>query len=71
MANPNCLKCKHYFVTWNQYTPHGCRRYGIQSRQLPSLVVVSAGSGECQGFEEKKRPEEKKTGLDLSRDDLW
>jgi hypothetical protein len=71
MSKPNCSQCRHFFITWNTQTPHGCRRYGIQSREQPSKVVAMAGAGDCQGFEAKKRAEAAKSELDLNRKDLW
>jgi len=71
MEKPNCRDCKHYFVTWNQRTPNGCRRYGIESKENPSVIVHSAGMGDCQGYEAKRSKELKKTPLDLNSKDLW
>lgn len=71
MDKPNCSQCRHYYITWDQRTPNGCRRFGIQSKARPSDVVASAGMGDCQGFEAKRKPVEKAKGLDLNRDDLW
>lgn len=53
MEKPLCRNCRHYFITFEAQTPYGCRKFGIKSRQVPSLAVASAGSGECQGFEPK------------------
>ena len=71
MSKPNCSQCRHFYITWNAKTPNGCRRYGIESKERPSAIVMAAGMGECQGFEPKKRPETEKSGLDLNRKDLW
>ncbi|MDR1313119.1 MAG: uracil-DNA glycosylase [Deltaproteobacteria bacterium] len=38
--------CVHYYVTWEQNTPHGCRALGFKSRQVPS-VEVRRNSGEA------------------------
>ncbi len=57
MENKRCSQCKHYFITWNQGTPYGCKLYGIMSRQEPKIAVKNAGSGDCQGFSPKKAPE--------------
>lgn len=70
MERPKCQQCRHFFITWDQKTPHGCRRYGIQSRELPSSIVKAAGMGDCQGFEAKAEKNQK-NGLDLTRKDLW
>jgi hypothetical protein len=71
MSKPNCSQCRHFYVTWDAKTPNGCRQFGIQCRDLPSKIIASAGQGECQGFEEKKKKEVEKKGLDLNRKDLW
>jgi hypothetical protein len=70
MEKPKCQQCRHFFITWDQKTPNGCRRFGIQSRELPSIIVKASGMGDCQGFEAKaeKKPA---AGLDLTRKDLW
>ncbi|MFP5384527.1 MAG: hypothetical protein ACLGHN_00515 [Bacteriovoracia bacterium] len=70
MEKPKCSLCRHFYITWDQKTPNGCRRFGIQCKDLPSSIVAQAGLGECNGFEAKKRPE-KKDVLDLNRKDLW
>ena len=57
MENKRCNQCKHYFITWNQGTPYGCKLYGIMSKQEPRIAVKNAGSGDCQGFTPKKAPE--------------
>jgi hypothetical protein len=71
MGQPNCSQCRHFYITWDQKTPHGCRRFGIQCKDQPSKIVNMAGLGNCQGFEPKKRPEPQKKGQDLNRNDLW
>ena len=66
---PNCIKCKHYMITYDQKTPRGCRIYKIQSKQLPSLIVKQANNGaDCLGFEEK---EQKKKAKDLNDSRYW
>lgn len=71
MEKPNCSQCRHFFVTWDQKTPNGCRRYGIQSKGRPSEIVSAAGMGDCQAFEQKKKAQNKDRELDLNRNDLW
>ena len=73
MSQPNCSQCRHYYITWNQKTPNGCRRFGIQCEEQPSKIVMMAGLGDCQGFEPKRRPDsdKKDVKLDLNRKDLW
>ena len=63
-----CLKCRHYYVTWDPKLPKGCKLYQFKSKHMPSLEVELASGSECEGFEEKKS---KKKDLDLNNDDLW
>ncbi len=49
----NCLKCKHFFVTWEPKHPRGCRLYGFKTQLMPSLLVFQSTGMPCQGFEEK------------------
>ncbi len=65
------MNCKHFYITWDQRTPKGCKLYGIRSQAMPSQIVQMAGSGECQGYEAKAKKEDKSKGLDLNRNDLW
>lgn len=71
MSKPNCNQCRHYYVTWDQKNPNGCRRFGIQCKDSPSKVIAQAGLGDCMGFEEKTKNRPKEKGLDLNRKDLW
>ena len=59
--NPNCMKCKHFYITYDKNMPKGCRVYKIQSSVLPSMVVKKANNGdECAGFSPKETKESKK-----------
>ena len=53
----NCLKCKHYFSTYDPLTPRGCNLYGFRSKDFPSTVVKKESGSECQAFEQRKRVE--------------
>ena len=51
-----CHKCIHYYVTWDQYFPHGCRAMNFKSKRLPINDVHMAMLGkDCLAFEMKKR----------------
>nr|WP_102710884.1 uracil-DNA glycosylase [Paenibacillus castaneae] len=50
----NCLKCKHYYVTWDPKSPKGCKAFGFKTQQMPSSVVLSSSGNPCMHFEEKK-----------------
>jgi len=50
---PPCLNCKHYFITWDQYKPHGCRSFRFKSAILPCYDVQIASNLNCLKFEAK------------------
>jgi len=67
---PNCMNCKHFFITYDKNTPRGCRIYKIKSASLPSMVVKRANNGEeCMGFSAKESKSAKK--LDLNDAKNW
>ncbi|MCL2029007.1 MAG: uracil-DNA glycosylase [Deltaproteobacteria bacterium] len=51
----NCRRCRHYYITWEPGTPHGCRLMGFKSQNLPAMVVRSNSGQECQGYAPKPR----------------
>lgn len=53
-ADPDCLACRHYFVTWDANLPRGCRAFAIKSRALPARVVRERSGEPCHGFERKE-----------------
>ncbi|MCP1160856.1 uracil-DNA glycosylase [Bacillus infantis] len=52
---PNCFKCKHFYVTWDQQFPKGCRAFQFKGRQLPSKAVERASGHPCLKFEGKSK----------------
>jgi len=50
----NCLECKHFYVTWDQSFPKGCKVYGIKSQQMPSVLVKKTSGMDCQAFLAKR-----------------
>lgn len=49
----NCFKCKHFYVTWNENFPRGCKVFGFKTRQIPSILVWEASGKSCSAFQEK------------------
>lgn len=69
---PNCNQCKHYFITFDQNAPKGCRAYQIKSKSLPSMVVKNANGGaDCIGFEAKQKRNQNKSKVDLNDARYW
>jgi len=54
----DCFKCKHFYVTWDQGFPRGCKAMGFKSREMPSDVVYQSSGIECMKFEGKETLEE-------------
>ncbi|MDH4027329.1 MAG: uracil-DNA glycosylase [Nitrospirota bacterium] len=51
----NCFDCAHFFITWNEKFPRGCRAMNFKSKGMPSATVFSSSGMECQRFTPKKR----------------
>jgi hypothetical protein len=50
-----CHKCIHYYVTWDQHFPHGCRAMVFKSKRMPIVDVQNAiKTKNCLTFELKK-----------------
>jgi hypothetical protein len=58
----NCLRCRHYQVTWVPATPRGCQAHGFRSAEMPSQVVQRSSGMPCQLFSPRPAgaPEEPK-----------
>lgn len=49
----DCRRCRHYFVTWDDRAPHGCRALQFKSRPLPAQVVQRTSGQQCFSFSPK------------------
>lgn len=49
----NCMKCRHFYVTWDEQFPRGCRAHGFKTREMPSAVVLRSSGFHCLKFEDK------------------
>jgi len=49
----DCMKCRHYYVTWDPNYPKGCRAFGFKSHAMPSIAVRSSSGKPCMSFESK------------------
>jgi hypothetical protein len=70
----DCLHCRFYYITWNTQTPHGCRAYQFQSKQMPIMVVASSTTEGCVAFEAKPSSNQKSlkdAGLNLNDPKNW
>jgi hypothetical protein len=51
----NCFSCKHFFTTWDDRFPRGCKAMDFKSRKMPSVVVYEASDMPCVRFKAKKQ----------------
>jgi len=49
----NCLKCQHFYVTWDPKFPKGCKAYDFKSRNMPSQAVLNSSGQPCLSYEPK------------------
>lgn len=52
--NINCIKCKHYYITWDSKFPKGCMAYGFKCAEFPSAIVYRSTGEICISFTPKK-----------------
>ncbi|AOZ93173.1 uracil-DNA glycosylase [Paenibacillus crassostreae] len=52
----NCMKCQHFYVTWDRQFPKGCRAYEFKTAIMPSHAVFASSGKACMSFEQKGNP---------------
>ncbi|MBF0159606.1 MAG: uracil-DNA glycosylase [Magnetococcales bacterium] len=52
----DCLKCRHYRVTWDRDHPRGCAAMGFKGLSVPAQQVQRISGSDCLGFEPKETP---------------
>jgi hypothetical protein len=55
----NCMKCQHFYITWDANFPRGCKAYGFKTQTMPSLNVLSSSGKPCMNFEPKADSKQK------------
>lgn len=53
-TQPNCLACRHFYITYEPEFPYGCKALNFKSRQYPAIVVLASSGIRCQAFAAKK-----------------
>jgi len=49
----SCVKCAHYYVTWDPSFPRGCRLFGFKTSAQPSAMVYEATGGRCKNYQDR------------------
>lgn len=52
---PNCIKCIHFYVTWEPANPRGCKFFGFKTKAIPSQIVLKSSGQPCHAFQEKNK----------------
>lgn len=52
---PKCVKCQHYYITWDKTFPYGCKAMGFKSYKTPATVVRESSGQECLAFIKKSK----------------
>ncbi|MCL2294354.1 MAG: hypothetical protein FWC36_05775 [Spirochaetes bacterium] len=56
---PDCFKCVHFEVTWEEHFPRACSIFNIKSRELPSIAVLRNTGHNCPAFRDSGKVKEK------------
>jgi len=54
-GRPNCLRCRHFYITHQPAHPYGCHAMHFKSLQMPAVVVRINSGLECQLFSKKEK----------------
>jgi len=50
----DCRKCLHFYITWDNKFPYGCKALNFKSKNIPSIDVKISSGIDCLKFEIKK-----------------
>ena len=48
-----CKNCQYFYITYEPKHPYGCKRFGMKSQQMPSLVVKKTSGHSCLMYSPK------------------
>jgi hypothetical protein len=51
---PDCLRCRHFKITWEPSFPRSCLLFGIKCRNLPSIEVFLSTGKHCFAHQAKE-----------------
>ena len=52
---PDCLKCRHFKITWEPAFPRACLLFGVKCRTMPSTEVFLSTGKHCFAFQLKEK----------------
>lgn len=69
-----CMKCKHYTVTFDATAPRGCKLFDFKGSVMPYVMVKQATGSDCTHFETRPNRDgssEKAKKVDLNDPKYW
>lgn len=57
-----CMRCKHYYSTFDPKIPRGCKLYQFQSATMPYILVKQSTGKDCPSFEEMAKKDDGNEG---------
>ena len=51
----DCFSCVHFFITYDQVFPYGCKAAGFKSRIMPCKDMYANSGIVCQLFQKKMK----------------
>ncbi|MBF0339730.1 MAG: uracil-DNA glycosylase [Magnetococcales bacterium] len=52
----DCMRCRHFQITWEAGHPRACRAMGFKTALWPWQEVLRSSGGPCLKFESKSPP---------------
>lgn len=67
----DCVRCQHYFVTWDVNRPHGCRFFAFKSPNSPALAVFESSGKPCEAFAQKQLTQQIEQRINDNKIEGW
>jgi hypothetical protein len=58
-SSPDCFKCVHFEITWDEHFPRSCSIFGFKGKELPSFTVLKYTGYNCPSFKNSGKVKEK------------
>ena len=53
-----CMKCVHYYTTFDPRAPRGCKLYEFKSGLMPYILVKQSTGHDCTHFKERPKKDD-------------
>ena len=55
MTQKSCNNCSHFYITYKNSFPYGCRAFGVISKKTPYLEIKNISGTDCALFSKKRK----------------